>query len=68
MVDLVLHLIVIGIATALEPVQLVTFVAILASSHGIRAGWAFLAGWITSLSVVGVATWLAAARAVRTHG
>ena len=62
MVDLLLHLIVIGIATALEPVQLVTFVAILSSTHGIRSGWAFLAGWIASLSIIGVATWLAAAR------
>lgn len=61
-VDLLSHLIIIGIATALEPVQVVTFIAILSSSHGIRAGWAFLAGWIASLSIVGLATWLAAAR------
>jgi hypothetical protein len=61
-VDLLAHLVVIGIATALEPVQLVTFIAILSSSQGVRAGWAFLAGWIASLSIVGLVTWLAAAR------
>ena len=61
MFDLLPHLIVIGIATALEPVQLVTFIAVLSSTHGLRAGWAFLAGWVVSLLTVTAITWVAAA-------
>ena len=62
MFDLLPHLIIIGIATALEPVQLVTFIAVLSSTHGIRAGWAFLTGWLASLFTVALLTWVAAAR------
>ena len=62
MLDLLSHLMIIGLATALEPVQVLTFIAVLSSTHGIRSGWAFLAGWLTSLLTVAFLTWVAAAR------
>ncbi len=62
MVDLLLHLIVLGLATAIEPVQVLTFIAVLSSTHGVRSGWAFLAGWVASLLGVAVLTWFASAR------
>ena len=62
MIDLLAHLLVIGTAIALEPVQLVSFVAVLSSSRGLRAGWAFLAGWVGSLLSVAALTWLASAQ------
>lgn len=65
MVDLLLHLIVLGLATAIEPVQVLTFIAVLSSTHGIRSGWAFIAGWIASLLGVAVLTWVASARIAR---
>lgn len=43
------HLIVIGIAVALEPVQIVAFIGVLTSSAACRAGWAFLVGWLASI-------------------
>ena len=43
MVDLLLHLLGIGIATALEPVQLVAYVGVLSMRRGVRAGWAIAA-------------------------
>lgn len=60
--DLLSHLMIIGLATALEPVQVLTFIAVLSSTHGIRSGWAFIAGWLTSLLTVTFLTWVAAAR------
>ncbi len=62
MLDLLSHLMIIGLATALEPVQVLTFIAVLSSTHGIRSGWAFLAGWLMSLLTVAFLTWVAAAR------
>ena len=62
MLDLLSHLLIIGLATAVEPVQVLTFIAVLSSTHGIRSGWAFLAGWLTSLLTVALLTWVAAAR------
>ena len=62
MIDLLLHLVVIGIATALEPVQLVAYVGILSTRNGVRAGWAFLSGWVASLLIVSLLTFVAAAR------
>ncbi len=62
MLDLLSHLMIIGLATALEPVQVLTFIAVLSSTHGIRSGWAFIAGWLTSLLTVTFLTWVAAAR------
>ena len=46
MLDLLSHLMIIGLATALEPVQVLTFIA----------------GWLTSLLTVTFLTWVAAAR------
>lgn len=60
--DLLSHLMIIGLATAVEPVQVLTFIAVLSSTHGIRSGWAFIAGWLTSLLTVAFLTWVAAAR------
>ncbi len=62
MLDLLSHLMIIGLATAIEPVQVLTFIAVLSSTHGIRSGWAFIAGWLTSLLSVALLTWVAAAR------
>lgn len=62
MSDLLAHLLIIGLATAVEPVQILTFIAVLSSTHGTRSGWAFLAGWLTSLVTVALLTWVAAAR------
>ena len=62
MLDLLSHLLIIGLATAIEPVQVLTFIAVLSSTHGIRSGWAFLAGWLVSLLTVATLTWVAAAR------
>jgi hypothetical protein len=62
MLDLLSHLMIIGLATALEPVQVLTFIAVLSSTHGIRSGWAFIAGWLVSLLTVAFLTWVAAAR------
>ncbi len=62
MLDLLSHLLIIGLATALEPVQVLTFIAVLSSTHGIRSGWAFIAGWLMSLLTVAFLTWVAAAR------
>lgn len=62
MVDLLLHLIVLGLATALEPVQVLTFIAVLSSTRGVRSGWAFLGGWVASLLAVTGLTWVASAR------
>ena len=62
MLDLLSHLLIIGLATAVEPVQVLTFIAVLSSTHGVRSGWAFLAGWLTSLLTVAFLTWVAAAR------
>ena len=62
MLDLLLHLVLIGIATAIEPVQLIGYVGVLSSGKGIRAGWAVLGGWIASLLIVSGLTFVAAAR------
>ena len=62
MLDLLSHLLIIGLATAVEPVQVLTFIAVLSSTHGIRSGWAFLVGWLASLLTVSLLTWVAAAR------
>lgn len=62
MLDLLSHLLIIGLATALEPVQVLTFIAVLSSTHGIRSGWAFIAGWLASLLTVALLMWVASAR------
>ena len=49
---LLVDLIVIGLAITLQPVPLVAFLVVLASSGGLRKGAAFLAGWIGSLAAM----------------
>ncbi len=49
---MILDLILIGLAIALEPIPLTTFIVVLASKGGVRKGAAFLFGWLLSLAVV----------------
>ena len=49
---LVLDLVLIGLAIALEPIPLTAFILILASKNGTRKGAAFIFGWLASLAVV----------------
>jgi len=48
----VLTLMVIGAAIALEPIPLTAFILVLASKRGVRKGAAFLFGWLLSLAAV----------------
>jgi len=56
---MVLHLLLIGLAIALDPLPLSAFVVILPSGSGVREGAAFLFGWLVSLAVVVTVTLLA---------
>ncbi len=49
---MILDLVVIGLAIALSPFALTTFLLILASKRGVRNGAAFMLGWLVSLAVV----------------
>ena len=49
---MVLDLLLIGLAVALDPLPLTSFVVILPSKRGVRKGAAYLAGWLVSLAVV----------------
>ena len=49
---MVLTLMVIGAAIALEPIPLTAFILVLASKRGVRKGAAFLFGWLLSLAAV----------------
>lgn len=49
---LVLTLVLIGLAVALEPIPLTAFILILASKKGTRKGAAFVFGWLASLAAV----------------
>lgn len=49
---LVLELMLIGFAIALEPIPLTAFILVLASKNGTRKGAAFIFGWLASLAVV----------------
>jgi threonine/homoserine/homoserine lactone efflux protein len=48
----VLNLLLIGVAVALDPLPLSAFVVVLPSRRGVRKGAAFLFGWLVSLAVV----------------
>jgi Sap, sulfolipid-1-addressing protein len=48
----VLDLLLIGLAVALDPLPLTAFVVILPSRRGVRKGTAYLFGWLVSLAVV----------------
>jgi Sap, sulfolipid-1-addressing protein len=55
----ILDLLIIGFAIALEPIPLTAFILILASKGGVRKGAAFIFGWLVSLAVVVAITILA---------
>ena len=56
---MVLSLILIGLAIALDPLPLTAFMVILPSSRGVRKGAAFVFGWLVSLAIVVTVTVLA---------
>jgi threonine/homoserine/homoserine lactone efflux protein len=56
---MVLNLLLIGLAIALDPLPLSAFVVVLPSQRGVRKGAAFLFGWLVSLAVVVTVTLLA---------
>jgi len=55
----VLNLVLIGIAVALDPLPLTAFMVILPSKGGVRKGAAFVFGWLVSLAIVVTVTVLA---------
>lgn len=55
---MILDLILIGAAIALDPIALTPFLLILASKGGVRKGAAFMLGWLGSLAFVMAATLL----------
>jgi threonine/homoserine/homoserine lactone efflux protein len=48
----ILNLIVIGVAVALDPLPLTAFLVVLPSRRGVRKGAAYVFGWLVSLAVV----------------
>jgi threonine/homoserine/homoserine lactone efflux protein len=56
---LVLNLILIGLAVALDPLPLTAFFVVLPSRGGVRKGAAFVFGWLVSLAIVVTITVLA---------
>ena len=56
---MVLNLLLIGLAIALDPLPLSAFVVVLPSKDGVRKGAAFLFGWLVSLAIVVTVTLLA---------
>ena len=51
-----LDLILIGLATTLEPIPITGFILVLSSERGTRKGAAYILGWVVSLAVVVAAT------------
>ncbi len=56
---MVLSLVLIGLAIALDPLPLTAFMVILPSKRGVRKGAAFVFGWLVSLAIVVTVTVLA---------
>ena len=56
---MVLNLMLIGLAIALDPLPLTAFMVILPSKRGVRKGAAFVFGWLVSLAIVVAVTVLA---------
>jgi threonine/homoserine/homoserine lactone efflux protein len=56
---MVLNLVLIGIAVALDPLPLTAFMIILPSKGGVRKGAAYVFGWLVSLAIVVTITVLA---------
>jgi hypothetical protein len=55
----VLNLLLLGAAIALDPLPLTSFIVVLPSRRGVRKGAAFLFGWLVSLAIVVAVTVLA---------
>src|ERR1041385_5952145 len=49
---MVLDLVLIGLAIALDPLPLTAFIVVLPSRRGVRKGAAFVFGWLVSLAIV----------------
>jgi threonine/homoserine/homoserine lactone efflux protein len=56
---MILNLIVIGVAVALDPLPLTAFLVVLPSRRGVRKGAAYVFGWLISLAAVVTITVLA---------
>ena len=56
---MILNLIVIGVAVALDPLPLTAFLVVLPSRRGVRKGAAYVFGWLISLAAVVAVTVLA---------
>jgi threonine/homoserine/homoserine lactone efflux protein len=56
---MILNLIVIGVAVALDPLPLTAFLVVLPSRRGVRKGAAYVFGWLVSLAIVVAITVLA---------
>ena len=56
---MVFDLVLIGLAIALDPLPLTTFLIVLPSERGVRKGAAFVFGWLASLAIVVTVTVLA---------
>jgi threonine/homoserine/homoserine lactone efflux protein len=56
---MVLDLLLLGLAIALDPLPLSAFVVVLPSKRGVRKGAAYLFGWLVSLAIVVTVTVLA---------
>ena len=56
---MILNLIVIGVAVALDPLPLTAFLVVLPSRRGVRKGAAYVFGWLVSLAIVVIITVLA---------
>ena len=56
---MVLDLLLIGLAIALDPLPLTAFIVILPSQRGVRKGAAFVFGWLVSLAIVVAVTVIA---------
>src|SRR5215467_13494625 len=56
---MVLNLVLIGLAIALDPLPLTAFIVVLPSNRGVMKGAAFVFGWLVSLAVVVSVTVLA---------
>jgi threonine/homoserine/homoserine lactone efflux protein len=52
-------LVLIGLAIAIDPIPLTTFMVVLPSKRGVRKGAAFVYGWLVSLTIVVTVTVLA---------
>jgi threonine/homoserine/homoserine lactone efflux protein len=55
----ILNLVVIGLAVALDPLPLTAFLVVLPSRRGVRKGAAYVFGWLVSLAIVVTITVLA---------